>query len=169
VPTSSTWVAVNSRSATNLENNWIFRPRGQAENGFLSGIGWPNRSGIQPSLGSNSLILLERAPIVGAKPPLHVDAAAEQSEKFSDEEIAQPERPPCRTGSSASAESRARQTPAGPAHFILLLKCSCISCRGVRAALGGRTLRLVAGQPESAACPRSKGLAGLTVLPGLLN
>jgi hypothetical protein len=60
-------------------------------------------------MGRKPLILLERRPIVGAtKLPHHEDAAAAQSEKLSDEEIAQPERPTCRTGLSASAESLAR-------------------------------------------------------------
>jgi hypothetical protein len=51
---------VNSPPATTLENNGNFRPVGRAENGLAREVGWPNRSGIQPSLGRKLLILLNR-------------------------------------------------------------------------------------------------------------
>jgi hypothetical protein len=50
---------VNSPAATTLENNGNFRPRDRAENGLGRGVGWPKRSGSEPSLRPNGLILLE--------------------------------------------------------------------------------------------------------------
>jgi hypothetical protein len=40
---------LNSPIFTTLDNNEIFLPSDKTENGLCREIGWPNRSGIQPS------------------------------------------------------------------------------------------------------------------------